>query len=173
MIVKFLIACMLLTCLSCGKQSETTNKDKKTTKESQLITEKDITKFKYLDFGLDDKVSALIESWQEYNDLEKIIIDVKTGDLSYFKNDAKKNLKTLLTDIKETMPDTIKTPSVLARITIIETNLYKTESLSNLSTTKKEELQKTIKELLVSFSNLNFQMNKKLENDFHNIQNPE
>jgi hypothetical protein len=173
MIIKFLVAFILLTSLSCKKQPETINKDVKTADKSQVITEKDIAKFRYSDFGLDEKVSLLIESWQEYSDLEKIILNVKAGDLSYFKNDAKKNLKTLLGDLRETIPDTIKTPSVLARITAIETKLYKTESLSNLSTTKREELESTLKELLVSFSNLNFQMNKKLESDFHSNQNPE
>lgn len=173
MTIKFLIAFVLLACLSCKQQPENIEKDLKATDKSQKITEKDIAKFRYSDFGLDDKVRLITESWQEYSDLEKIIINVKAGDLSYFKNDAKKNLKTLLGDIRETIPDTIKTPSVLARITAMETKLYKTESLSNLSTTKREELESTLKELLVSFSNLNFQMNKKLESDFHSNQNPE
>ena len=163
----------MLTCLSCKKESQNSDKDLKATKKSQIITQKDIDKFKYLDFSLDGEVSVLIEYWQGYKNLEKIINNVKKGDLSYFKNDAKKNLNTLMIELKEMMPDTIKTPSVLARISVIETNLYKTESLSNLSTTKKEALEITLKELLISFSNLNFQMNKKLEGDFYDIQNPQ
>ncbi|WP_100610293.1 hypothetical protein [Confluentibacter lentus] len=173
MTVKFLVTCVLLMCLSCKKTSQTSleNGDDKT-KKSQVITEKDISKLNYLDFAIDDRVEPIIESWQEFNQLEAIIENTKRGDLSYFKTDAKKNLRTLLSDIKETIPDTINTPAILARIKVVETKLYKTESLSNLSTTKKDELLETLKELLVSFSNLSFQLNKKMENDSQNIQKP-
>src|SRR5690606_23910900 len=106
MITKFLIACILLTCLSCKKESQNIDKDLKAIKKSQIITQKDIDKFKYLDFSLDGEVSVLIEYWQGYKNLEKIINNVKKGDLSYFKNDAKKNLNTLMIELKEMMPDT-------------------------------------------------------------------
>src|SRR5690606_12338341 len=173
MTVKFLGACVLLMCLSCKKTSQTgiENGDEKT-KNSEVITEKDISKLNYLDFSIDDRVEPIIESWQELNRLETIIENTKKGDLSYFKTDAKKNLKTLLSDIKETIPDTINTPAILARIKVVDTKLYKTESLSNLTTTKKDELLDALIELLVSFSNLSFQLNKKMENDSQNIQKP-
>ena len=173
MTIKFISVCILLMCLSCKKTTQTnTDNSDDTTKKSQVITEKDISKLNYLDFGIDERVTPFIEPWQEFNQLEGIIENIKKGDLSYFKTDAKKNLKTLLSDIKENIPDTINTPAILARIKVVETKLYKTESLSNLSTTRKEELLNTLKELLISFSNLNFQLNKKIENDFQNIERP-
>ena len=172
MTIKFLSACILLMCLSCKKTTQTSTETSDAPSKSQAITEKDISKLNYLDFAIDNRVETIIESWQEFNQLETIIDNTKKGDLSYFKTDAKKNLKTLLSDIRKTIPDTINTPAILARITVLETKLYKTESLSNLSTTKKEELLNTLKELLVSFSNLSFQLNKKMENDSQNIQKP-
>ena len=169
---KLLGLVLLLFVLSCKQNDENTIANNNEPNHNEKLTAKDISKLKYLDFGVDDKVQPLIESWNEYTQLEDLILNVKNANLSYFKNDAKKNLQTLLKDLKEHMPDTINTPSVIARISVLETKLYKTESLSNLSTTKKEELANTIKELLVSFSNLNFQMNKKLEKDSQNIQKP-
>ncbi|WP_111308988.1 hypothetical protein [Confluentibacter sediminis] len=172
MTIKFLSACILLMCLSCKKTTQTDTENSDVAKKSQTITEKDMSKLKYLDFSIDDRVKPIVGSWQEFNQLNDIIESVKKGDLSYFKTDAKKNLKTLLTDIRETIPDTINKPAILARITVLETKLYKTESLSNLSTTKKGDLLNTLEELLVSFSNLNFQLNKKIENDARNIEKP-
>lgn len=172
MISKLLCACLLLLCLSCKKTSPTTIENDDTTDKSQVITEKDISNLKYLDFGIDDRVIPIVESWQEFNQLEGIIENTKKGDLSYFKTDGKKNLKTLFSTIRETIPDTLNTPSILARMRVVETKLYKTESLSNLSTTKKQELLTTLEELLISFSNLNFQLNKKLENDSQPIERP-
>ncbi len=164
---------MLLIGVSCKKTTPTSTENiEDVTNKSQAITEKDISKLNYMDFAIDERVEPIIESWQEFNQLETIIENTKKGDLSYFKSDAKKNLKTLLSDIRQTIPDTINTPAILARITVLETKLYKTESLSNLSTTKKQELLNTLKELLVSFSNLSFQLNKKIENDSHIIEKP-
>lgn len=169
---KFLFACILLMCLSCKKTKQTNTDTTDIDTKSQVITEKDISKLNYFDFSIDDRALPITESWEEFNQLQSIIENVKKGDLSYFKIDAKKNLKTLLSGIKTTIPDTINTPSILARLKVVETTLYKTESLSNLSTTKKQELLDTLKELLVSFSNLCFQMNKKLENDSQPIERP-
>lgn len=173
MIRNFLSVCIVLMCLSCKKTNQTTNENNdEATKKSQVITEKDIAKLSYLDFGIDERVKPIIESWQEFKQLETIIENIKKGDLFYFKADAKKNLKILLRVIRETIPDTINTPAILARITVVETKLYKTESLLNLSTTKKQELLISIKELLESYSNLSFQLNKKMENDSQNFEIP-
>jgi hypothetical protein len=172
MILRFLMVSILVVVFSCKKAAQNNTQDADAADKSQTITEKDISKFKYLDFTIDEKAQPLIEPWQPYKQLEDIMVNVKKGDLSYFKADAKKNLKTLLTDMREHIPDTLNTPSILARIAVVETTLYKTESLSNLSTTKKETLANTLKELLVSFSNLNFQINKKLEKDSQVIEKP-
>lgn len=165
----------ILLFLSCKQTNtevteQTTNDDP----NSKALTEKDISQINYLDFSVDEKVRPLVEPWQEYTQLSEIINNVKAGDMSYFKIDgAKENLKNLITGFKDNIPDTINTPSISSRITVVETMLFKTESLYNLSTTQKEELLSSLKELLESFSNLNFQMNKKLEKDSRNIEKPE
>ena len=167
---KFLFACVLLLCLSCKKTNQTITETTDDGEKSQVVTEKDILRLDYLDFGIDHRVLPIVETWREFNQLQNIVDNAKKGDLSYFKIDAKKNLTTLLNDIKTTIPDTLNTPSILARLKVVETTLNKTESLSNLSTTSKQELLDTLKELLEAFSNLCFQMNKKLENDSQPIE---
>lgn len=62
--------------------------------------------------------------------------------------------------------------ATLARISALETHLYKLKSLANLESTSKDELLLTIKDFLISFSNFNFQMNQKIEADGINIAKP-
>ena len=54
----------------------------------------------------------------------------------------------------------------------METKFLKLESLVNLSTTSKTELIANIQDFLIAFSNLNLQMNKKIENDNIIIERP-
>ncbi len=168
-IISFCLSLLLLSCNNASKES----KPEQTFVEpvSKSLSEKDISKLKYIDYGLDTKTENVIENWLKYKELETLVQNVKKGDLSYF-NDNKEIIKTFLTEFEKTIPDTINTAPVLARIVAFKTKLYKLESLSNLGTTTKQELGMTIKEFLESFSNLNLQMNKKLESDSHQIERP-
>ncbi|MCL6296248.1 hypothetical protein [Jejuia spongiicola] len=157
---------------SCKKTEEEENSPINTTEiTSQELSEKDISKLDYLDFALDEKTEQVIENWGEYYQIQDIVTNVKEGDLNFFKE--KETIKTLLTDLKKNIPELVNTSATLARLQVLETKIYKLESLSNLSTTNKEALKSSIKEFLISFSNLNFQMNKKLEKDSNNIQKPQ
>ncbi len=157
---------------SCKKTEEEENSPINTTETtSQELSEKDISKLDYLDFALDEKTEQVIENWGEYYQIQDIVTNVKEGDLNFFKE--KETIKTLLTDLKKNIPELVNTSATLARLQVLETKIYKLESLSNLSTTNKDALKSSIKEFLISFSNLNFQMNKKLEKDSNNIQKPQ
>lgn len=158
---------------SCKKTEENNSTDVDITENTnQKLTESDISKLDYVDFGLDEKTERVIENWQEYYQLQDVVNNVKKGDLGFF-NTNEEAIKTLLKDLKTNIPEPVNTSATLARIQVLETKIYKLESLSNLSTTTKNELNSTIKEFLVSVSNLNFQMNKKLEKDNQNIQKPQ
>jgi len=54
----------------------------------------------------------------------------------------------------------------------LETKIYKLESAISLSNTTTKTLMSSIKEVLVSFSNLNLQMNKKIERESQKIKKP-
>lgn len=172
MISKLFCACMLLMVLSCQRTGQTPTDENGTTDLKHVVTEKDIQQLNYVDFSLDDRVIPIVEPWKPFNQLQTIIDNTKKGDISYFKTDGKKNLKTLISDLRKSIPDTLNTSSIIARIRVMETKLFKAESLANLSTTKKQDLLESLKEVLVSYSNLNFQLNKKMENDSQNIERP-
>ena len=161
------ILSLLVIFFSCKKVQESNIEDQ----QDEEITEKDISKIDYIEFALDLKTEDVIKDWQEYNQLQEVITNIKKADLSFF-NDNDETIKTLLKDLKGNIPKEIKAPSIFARITALETKLYKLESLSNLSTTSNEELITTVKDFLVAFSNLNLQMNKKIEFDTRKIEKP-
>ncbi len=137
----------------------------------QDLSKVDISNLDYLEFTLDENTERVIENWQEYFELADIVANVKDGDLSFFK-DNDSLINSLFKNLKVKNPDTIKTPSIRARIVALETKFRKLESFSNLSTTSNDELNSAIKEFLLSFSHLNLQMNKKMEDDSQNVQKP-
>lgn len=164
----FLISLFLFSCKQ-SPENQSTNSDDKSTYSG--ITESDISKVKFLDYGLDKKTENIVESWGPYIELANIISNLKKGDLSFFKNNNEVTAS-LLKDLIEKIPDTLNTPSINARLVALETKFLKLESSNNLATTLKEELLQNIKELLETHSNLNLQMNKKLEKDSQIIENP-
>ncbi|GAA3559086.1 hypothetical protein [Snuella lapsa] len=162
--------CLFFIILSCKKNIDQNRDPTEIEIVNEEITENDISKLDYIEFTLDSKTQTAIKNWAEYYQLQDHVTNIKKGDLSFFNDNE--TIEEFLKKLRETIPATVNTPAILARITAFETKLYKLESLSNLSTTKKPELIKTIKEFLEAFSNLNLQMNKKLEIDSHNIQKP-
>ena len=172
MTIKFLsILSLVIVLFSCKKNEEHSTLDVEKSKESEEITAKDISKIRYTDYILDSRTEDVAVNWVEYNQLQDVITKVKKGDLSFF-NDNKKEIKELLNNLKQNIPNQVNTAAILARIAAFETKLYKLESLSNLATTTKPELISVIKEFFVAFSNLNLQMNKKLEADTIIIEKP-
>lgn len=161
----------LILVSACKKPQEDTTAEQIEQNTSQEISEQDVSKLKYVEYILDPKTEKIVQDWPEYVQLEGVITNVKKGDLVYF-NDNEKVIKLLLKELKQNIPESLISESISSRILVLETKLLKLESLSNLSTTSKEELLDTIKEFFVSFSNLNFQMNKKNEFDSRSIDKP-
>ncbi|HEY5687323.1 MAG TPA: hypothetical protein VIS27_03360 [Yeosuana sp.] len=162
---------IIFTIISCGQKKGSDPNASIQDPALTKISEKDISKFKLLEYNLDIKTEKEIENWDSFKELQDLAIRVKKGDLSYFK-DNNEAITKFVKELKEKVPDTLNTPSVNARITSLETKIFKLESLYNLSTTSKEELSLIIIEFLESVSNLNLQMNKKLEKDSQIIETP-
>lgn len=139
--------------------------------DSSQITSRDITKLKYTDFALSNLTKSKTSNWQKFNELTDKIEILKTGDLSFFKDD-KAILVGFLNDLKNEIPESLKTTAILVRLSVIETTFLKLEGLASLSSAKKEDLLIIIKDVLVSYSNLVFQMNKKFEKESQNIEKP-
>ncbi|GAA4235085.1 hypothetical protein GCM10022291_16060 [Postechiella marina] len=169
-LIPFCLVCVLLSCKD-SKETAPENLEVEAVKLSQIITEADIAKLNYIDFGLDSKAGKIIEDWGEYIQLQQIVLGVKKANFTELK-DNRKILKSLLLDFKKNIPASLKSSSILARVMVFETKFFKLESLVNLSNISKLELAGTIKEVFEAFSNLNFQINKKLERDSQNIERP-
>ncbi|MDD7884659.1 hypothetical protein [Flavivirga sp. 57AJ16] len=167
-----IILCLLVLFFSCKKDQGSNTGDNTGNEENKEITAKDISKIDYIEFALDLKAENAIKDWQQYYELQEVVTNIKKGDLSFF-NDNKEVINTLLKELKTSIPKEINAPSILVRITALETKLYKLESLLNLSTTSKKEHIATIKDFLVAFSSLNLQINKKMEFDTRKIEKPE
>lgn len=163
----------LLFFLSCN--SKTTNEtiivEETVAIDSSKITTKDIAKLEYTDFALSNLSKSKTINWQKFNELTVKIETLKTGDLSFFKDD-KSILIGFLNDLKNEIPESLNTPAILVRLSVIETTFLKLEGLATLRSAKKEDLLIVIKDVLVSYTNLVFQMNKKFEKESQNIEKP-
>ena len=71
------------------------------------------------------------------------------------------------------MPSQFRTNPIISRNAIIETELLKLNENLTIDNISRDEKLLNIKALFISFSNLNYQINKKLEDDFYSKIQPE
>ena len=108
------------------------------------------------------KNNYAIENWLNYSELSQIIDEINNNNLSAL-TDNKIYLKRFFKGIKNTIPEMIKEPEIISRITVIETDILKFES--DLSESYIDEIQKLkmTKKVNNAFSNLNFQIDMLVE----------
>lgn len=167
-LIAVFIVSLLISCGNNKKQQVEVNTEKQ---DTSIIEKEDLSQLNYTDFVLDKNSRAKISDWIKYDELEEKINELKKADLSYFKSD-KEVVETLIKEFEETIPESIKTDAINARVLVVQNMYYKLNDTINLSTSTKSELKKAITDLLESFSNLNFQINKKFEKDSQNIIKP-
>jgi hypothetical protein len=162
----------LLFFLSCEKE---TSQDSNASEienieeiKTQRITKQEVEAIDFLDYGLSSATKKAVSDWMNFSELESIIESIKNGDLSYFESD-KEILSTFIKELKSGVPEKVTSPSITARLTTLETKFYKLKSAVKITTTPKTELVSSIKEFFQAASNLNLQMNKKLEKEAQNI----
>lgn len=166
------ICLILVLCLmSCLNTDSETSQLPKENAINELVTKEDVKALKYTEFIADAKVEKAINGWAKYNELKSVILDIKSGNLLFFKSN-KQIVATLNNELKSTIPEAIDSPLILSRVIAVETKLYKLEGVVNLSNPTKETILESVKELLVAFSNLNLQMNKQVEKESQRIQKP-
>lgn len=161
----------LLLILSCSQNKQETSADNTEVSQEVVLSKEAIASLRLTEYVLDAKAEKTLSTWQKYNELEGLVSDVKNVDLTFFK-DNKEVLKSFLDDLKSTIPESINTPAIQARLKIVETMGYKLEDQVMLSQPKQADVLVAIKSFLEAVSNLNFQINKKLERDSQKIQKP-
>tara|TARA_B100001564_G_scaffold357733_1_gene374665 strand:- start:1652 stop:2143 length:492 start_codon:yes stop_codon:yes gene_type:complete len=108
------------------------------------------------------KYDSSIEQWINYFELNEFIQQLNSNDYSSVI-DNKKFLLRFFKGIKFSVPDKINKPEIKSRLTVIETDFMRFESLLSNDEIDSEEKTKMVKKINNSFSNLNFQIDKLLE----------
>ena len=103
-----------------------------------------------------------IDEWINYIELYEYIEQLNLNDYSSLI-DNKKYLIRFFNGIKNTIPTEINKPEIKSRLTVIETDFLRFESMLSNNEPNKEEKIKMVKKINNSFSNLNFQIDKLIE----------
>ena len=166
--ISILFFICLVSCQDSNKQNVEVNTEQN---PQTLISQTDIENLKYIEFLPDTKVKKQISGWEKYNELDRIVEDVKDANLSFFKSNSE-IVNTLCEELKSTIPESMNTPQIFSRIVALETKIFKLENFVNQSNAQKEYVLDAVKEFLIAFFNFNLQMNKKIEKESQNIQKP-
>tara|TARA_B100000575_G_scaffold264702_1_gene240688 strand:- start:674 stop:1156 length:483 start_codon:yes stop_codon:yes gene_type:complete len=104
----------------------------------------------------------LFDEWINYNELNEYIIQINSNDYSSIINN-KKYLARFFKGLKNTIPDIINKLEVESRLSVIETDFLKFESILSNYSIDDNTKQSMVKKINNSFSNLNFQIDKIIE----------
>ena len=175
--MKFTSVILFLCCIivmSCGDAKNSRSDVAATEKAEQnaRITAKTIENIDYKDYALSPESEKAIVTWEKYHELAMQISYLKKADFSFFNGD-KEILKKFIDEFKAQMPDELRTNPTMSRNAIIETALLKLNENLTLDNIDRSDKILGIKDVFVAFSNLNYQINKKLERDFYDKIQPE
>lgn len=168
----FIVFFILISVVACEKEAKYKTDQTKISIDSTKITRDDISKINYLDFGIDGKAKNTLDSWQAYTSVSSAISKLKTANFEFFKTDDEE-FNTIIEDLEETIPNSIDSEPVKARILVLRTKLLKLREAINLSTIEKKQRLIAIKELFQAFSYVTLQINKKFEKEAQNIIKPD
>ena len=108
------------------------------------------------------KLYSNIDEWINYMELNEYVNQLNLSDYSTLI-DNEKYLIRFFNGIKNTIPTEINKPEIKSRLTVIETDFLRFESMLSSYESNEEEKVKMVKKINNSFSNLNFQIDKLTE----------
>ena len=108
------------------------------------------------------KLNSNINEWINYGELDEYVNQLNLNDYSSLI-DNKKYLIRFFNGIKNTIPTEINKPEIKSRLTVIETDFLRFESMLSNYESNEEAKIKMVKKINNSFSNLNFQIDKLTE----------
>lgn len=108
------------------------------------------------------KSTILIEEWINYAELFSYIEEINSKNYSSII-DNKKYLIRFFNGLKNTIPELINKAEIKSRLTVIETDFLKFESIISNYTIDESEKINLVKKINNSFSNFNFQIDKIIE----------
>ena len=157
-----IISVLFFSCDDDKTSSEGTDIETKVQKNP--ITKKTIELFEYKDYSLSNDSETEVADWKKYQELAIQISYLKKADLSFFNGD-KELLKKFINKFKVQIPDTLNTNHITSRIAIVETRILRLNENLTLDNIDDDDKLESVKEIMIAFSNLNYQINKKLVRD--------
>ena len=139
--------------------------------DSLELSSKDIKKINYQDIALDAKTNAIIADWQAYLTVANGIQSITTPDFTFFNADVDL-FNSTIRDLEETIPEAINTQPIKARVLVLKTMLLKFQEIESLEASTKKEKLLAIRQVFFAQSNLNLQINKKVEKENQTIVKP-
>ncbi len=125
------------------------------------MNEINFTKLEFSEIYQSSNNISLVE-WNGYAELSEYINQFNSSDFSLLI-DNKKYMEKFFTELKNSIPEPINKPEIYSRLTVIETDFLKFESMISNFPLKNEEKLTMVKKINNSFSNLNFQIDKLIE----------
>ena len=164
---RFVLNIVFVILISCtGDKSTATVLETESADQEVKITAKAIESFDYTDYALSTNAELVVANWEKYQELGIQISYLKKADLSFFNGD-KEVLKKFIDEFTSTIPSELNTNPIVSRTVIIETALLKLNESLTLDNIGGRIKLANIKEVLEAFSNMNYQVNKKLERDIY------
>ncbi|WP_179009640.1 hypothetical protein [Winogradskyella forsetii] len=160
--------------LGCGNDNSNASETEtaETAEQNARISAKTIEDIDYNDYALSPEGEDAIATWEKYQELATQISYLKRADFSFF-NGEKKMLKEFIDQFTAQLPNDLRTNPITSRNAVIATALLKLNERLTIDNIDREDKLRSIKELFVAFSNLNYQINKKLERDMYDKIEPE
>ncbi len=149
------ISIIIISIISCNEVAVEEIKDNSS---SKIVNYSEIN----LESVYKIKLYSNIDEWINYVELSEYVNQLNLNDYSSLI-DNKKYLIRFFNGIKNTIPTDINKPEIKSRLTVIETDFLRFESmLSNYESNENAKI-KMVKKINNSFSNLNFQIDKLTE----------
>lgn len=145
-----------------NSKNDTLIKEQEPIVELVKVTAQDIDTIDYTEFALSDLGIKELENWEKFKILEGEINNLKRGSFSFFKDD-KTILQGFIADLKNEISQSLNQSSILVRLSVLETALYKFNETVNLESSTKEATIEDIKRLLLAYNNFVYQINKVIE----------
>jgi len=138
-----------------------TQKVKENTQSLTKVNDINFTKLEFSEIYQSSNNISLVE-WNGYIELSEYINQFNSSDFSLLI-DNKNYMEKFFKDLKNSIPESINKPEIYSRLTVIETDFLKFESMISNFSIKNEEKLTMVKKINNSFSNLNFQIDKLIE----------
>lgn len=169
---KYLLFFVLLVFSSC-KSDESENLPKKSlSNDSSALTKEMMSKLRFTDIVLDRKAKVSAESWSAYQTIDQAVKQIKLLNYDFFlKNET--GFETTFKELNANIPEAFNTQPIKARLLVLQTQLYRFKDELTFSKILKKTDVDFVKEIFTAFSNLNLQINKKIEKEEQVIIKPE